>query len=149
MASPFRRARFALLFLAVLVVAGVLRGERYIERGDVRLDALRLLFTLPLGLLGAGAVLRVGERWSRARLGAVVLGILAAAVFGSGWLLAIVPASQILTRVTIPALLMWSVIIGGAFGLMLYSLERDASEEDSAIHDSPAADQHRDREQPG
>ena len=126
------RRRVALLLWLALLVIALLRGDRYVDRGTFRIDMLRLLFTVPLGLLVAGAVLHTGHRWGRSRAGAAVLWSLAMVGLGTGLLLAIVPLSATLTWGMLLALILWGAAIGTPLGLVLASDDTAAGEKDSA-----------------
>ena len=111
----------AFLIAAFVVAMSFLFGERYIDRGSFRIDLLRLLFTLPLGLLAGSVASQPLDRWTRARLGSVAASVVFFAFLGAGFLSSIDPPSQILTRTSAASLAVWSVIMGTALGLVLYS----------------------------
>ena|SRR5688572_24077961 len=119
--SLVRRGIGAWLVAAIIVALSLLFGERYLDRSVFRIDLLRLLFTLPLGIIAGGLAAQLLDRWTGSRLGSIAAWIVFFALLGVGFVLSIDPPSQILTRTTTASLALWSVIMGTALGLALFS----------------------------
>ena len=143
--SANRRGIRAFLIAALIVAVSLLFGERYIDRGNFRIDLLRLLFTLPLGLLAGGFASQLLDRWTRTRLGSVAASTVFFAFLGAGFLLSIDPSSQILTRTSAASLAIWSVIMGTALGLVLYSPDTPSATSMEGAPRLPGPDHPRDR----
>src|SRR5688572_22698382 len=142
--SAMRRGIRAFLIAALIVGVSLLFAERYIDRGSFRIDLLRLLFTLPLGLLAGGLASQLLDRWTRTRLGSVAASIIFFAFLGAGFLLSIDPPSQILTRTSAASLAIWSVIMGATLGLVLYSPDTQSPTSIEGAPGLPGADHPRD-----